>query len=182
MFDEVNVDENPALADLGAGDLAGAGLLLQRHGMDVQEGSGGSEVQRVHGKGYVVPRTVTKEATGGNLLWRISAYCSVGGTVRKPALARRDAKSRCRELPLLCRAEPLCRLAFPLDRHRSSLSCPAQFRAVLGLVRLIERVPRLHCALRRSARRLRFDFRSESLKRRTNRCRWRGRRSVRKLR
>jgi hypothetical protein len=35
VFDEVNVDEHPTLPDLGAGDLAGARLLLQRHRMDV---------------------------------------------------------------------------------------------------------------------------------------------------
>jgi len=28
VFEEVNVDEHPALADLGAGNLPGAGLLL----------------------------------------------------------------------------------------------------------------------------------------------------------
>jgi hypothetical protein len=41
VLDEVNVDEHPALADLRARDLAGAGLLLQRHRMDVQERCGG---------------------------------------------------------------------------------------------------------------------------------------------
>jgi hypothetical protein len=40
VFDQVNVDEYPALADLRAGNLAGAGLVLQRHRMDVQQGSG----------------------------------------------------------------------------------------------------------------------------------------------
>lgn len=48
MLDQVNVDENPAFADLGAGNLAGAGLLLERHWMDVQERSGGLEIERVH--------------------------------------------------------------------------------------------------------------------------------------
>jgi hypothetical protein len=41
VLDEVNVDEHPALADLGAGNLAGAGLLLQRHRVNVQECCGG---------------------------------------------------------------------------------------------------------------------------------------------
>jgi hypothetical protein len=50
VFDEVNVDEHPALADLGAGDLAGAGLLLQRHRMDVQERCGGLQIERVHAR------------------------------------------------------------------------------------------------------------------------------------
>jgi len=49
VFDEVNVDEHPALADLGAGNLAGPGLLLQRHRMDVQEGGGRLQIERVHG-------------------------------------------------------------------------------------------------------------------------------------
>ena len=48
MFDEVNVDEDPALADLRTGNLAGAGLLLQRHRMDVQERCGGLQIERVH--------------------------------------------------------------------------------------------------------------------------------------
>ena len=75
MFDEVNVDEDPALADLGARDLAGAGLLLQRNGVDVQEGSSGFEVQRVHRKGCVVTPSLTMESAPGNLLWRTAAYC-----------------------------------------------------------------------------------------------------------
>jgi hypothetical protein len=49
VFDEVNVDEYPAFADLGARNLAGAGLLLQRHRMDVQEGCGGLQIERIHG-------------------------------------------------------------------------------------------------------------------------------------
>jgi hypothetical protein len=48
VLDQVNIDEHPALADLRAGDLAGAGLLLQRYGMDVQERRGGLEIERVH--------------------------------------------------------------------------------------------------------------------------------------
>jgi hypothetical protein len=48
VFDQVNVDEYPALPDLRAGDLSGAGLLLQRHRVNVQECSGGLEVKRVH--------------------------------------------------------------------------------------------------------------------------------------
>jgi len=35
VLNKVNVDEHPALADLGAGDLPCAGLLLQRYRMDV---------------------------------------------------------------------------------------------------------------------------------------------------
>jgi hypothetical protein len=41
VFDEVNVDEDPALADLGARNNAGAGLLLQCDRMDVQKRGGG---------------------------------------------------------------------------------------------------------------------------------------------
>ena len=48
MFDEVNVDEDPALADLGAGDLTDTCLFLQRHGMDVQERCSGLQIERVH--------------------------------------------------------------------------------------------------------------------------------------
>jgi hypothetical protein len=50
VFDEVNVDEHPALADLGARYLAGAGLLLQRHRVDVQEGGSSLQIERVHAR------------------------------------------------------------------------------------------------------------------------------------
>jgi hypothetical protein len=50
VFDQVNVDEHPALADLGAGYLAGAGLLLQRYGMNVQKRSSGLQIERVHAR------------------------------------------------------------------------------------------------------------------------------------
>jgi hypothetical protein len=49
VLDEVNVHEHPALADLRARNLAGASLLLQRHRMDVQEGCGGLQIERIHG-------------------------------------------------------------------------------------------------------------------------------------
>jgi len=48
VFDEVNVDEYPALADLRARYLAGAGLLLQRHRVNVQEGGSSLQIERVH--------------------------------------------------------------------------------------------------------------------------------------
>jgi len=44
-----NIDEHPALANLRPRDLSGAGLLLQRYWMDVQEGGGGLQIERVHG-------------------------------------------------------------------------------------------------------------------------------------
>jgi len=50
VFDQVNVDEHPALADLRARNLAGADLLLQRYRMNVQEGSGGLQIERVHAR------------------------------------------------------------------------------------------------------------------------------------
>ena len=50
MFDEVNVDEHPALADLRAGYLPGASLLLQRHRMDVQEGGRCLQIECIHGE------------------------------------------------------------------------------------------------------------------------------------
>jgi hypothetical protein len=49
VFDEVNVDEHPALTDLGARNLAGARLLLQRDRMDVQERRGGLQIEGIHG-------------------------------------------------------------------------------------------------------------------------------------
>jgi hypothetical protein len=42
VFDQVNVDEHPALADLGARYFPGASFLLQRHRMDMQKHRGGS--------------------------------------------------------------------------------------------------------------------------------------------
>jgi hypothetical protein len=47
VFDEVNVDEHPAPADLRAGNLPGPCFLLQGHRMDVQEGSGSLQIERV---------------------------------------------------------------------------------------------------------------------------------------
>ena len=48
MFDQVNVDEYPTLADLRARNFAGAGLLLQRHRVDVEEGGSGLQIEGVH--------------------------------------------------------------------------------------------------------------------------------------
>jgi hypothetical protein len=50
VLNEFNVDEHPALADLGAGNLPSAGLLLQRYGMNVQERCGGLQIERVHAR------------------------------------------------------------------------------------------------------------------------------------
>jgi hypothetical protein len=50
VFDQVNVDEHPALADLGTWNLAGAGFLLERHWVDVQERGGGLQIERVHAR------------------------------------------------------------------------------------------------------------------------------------
>ena len=52
MLDQVNVDKHPALADLGARNLSGARLLLQRYRMDVQERGGGLQIERVHARPY----------------------------------------------------------------------------------------------------------------------------------
>jgi len=49
VFDEVNVDEHPALANLRSGYLAGARLLLQRHRVDMQKRRSSLEIERVHG-------------------------------------------------------------------------------------------------------------------------------------
>jgi hypothetical protein len=48
VLDQVNVDEHPALTDLGARYFPGAGFLLQRYRMDVQERGGGLQIKRVH--------------------------------------------------------------------------------------------------------------------------------------
>jgi hypothetical protein len=49
VFDEVNVDEHPALTNLRSRNLAGARLLLQRDRMDVQKRRSAVEIERVHG-------------------------------------------------------------------------------------------------------------------------------------
>jgi hypothetical protein len=73
VFDEVNVDEHPALADLGARNLAGARLLLQRHRMDVQERGGRFEIERVHGEpGWLEPRSNATGLSTPNVLQHIS--------------------------------------------------------------------------------------------------------------
>jgi hypothetical protein len=48
VFDEVNVDEHPAFADLGARNLTGARFLLERDRMDMQKRGSGLEIERVH--------------------------------------------------------------------------------------------------------------------------------------
>ena len=50
MFNQVNVDEHPAPADLGAGDLAGASLLLERHWMHMQEGGRCLQIEGIHAR------------------------------------------------------------------------------------------------------------------------------------
>jgi hypothetical protein len=50
VFDQVNVDEHPALADLRARNLAGAGFFLQRHRVNVQKRCGGLQIERVHAR------------------------------------------------------------------------------------------------------------------------------------
>ena len=48
MFDEVNVDEDPALANLRAGYFARARLFLKRDRVDVEEGGGRLQIEGVH--------------------------------------------------------------------------------------------------------------------------------------
>ncbi|HXL84945.1 MAG TPA: hypothetical protein VN989_12610 [Casimicrobiaceae bacterium] len=50
MFDQVNVDEHPALADLRARNLASAGFILQRHRVNVQKRGSGLQIERVHAR------------------------------------------------------------------------------------------------------------------------------------
>jgi hypothetical protein len=48
VLDEVNVQKDPALADLRAGNFAGTSLLLKGHWMDVKERGGSLQIERVH--------------------------------------------------------------------------------------------------------------------------------------
>ena len=65
MFDQVNVDENPAPANLGAGDLASASLLLQRHWMDMQEGGRSLQIEGIHAR---VRQALSTQVHRGDLL------------------------------------------------------------------------------------------------------------------
>jgi hypothetical protein len=47
--------KTPAFPDLGTGNVSRSGLVLQRHGMDFEEGSGLLQGERSHG--FLVPRT-----------------------------------------------------------------------------------------------------------------------------
>ena len=49
MIDKVNVDKDPAFADLGARDLSAASLLLERHWMNVQQRGGRLQIESIHG-------------------------------------------------------------------------------------------------------------------------------------
>ena len=48
MIDKVNVDKDPALADLRTRDLARASLVLKRDRVDVEEGGGCLQIEGVH--------------------------------------------------------------------------------------------------------------------------------------
>jgi hypothetical protein len=50
VFDQVNVHEHPALADLGAGDFPDTRLLLERHRMNMEERGSGLQIERVHAR------------------------------------------------------------------------------------------------------------------------------------
>jgi hypothetical protein len=63
VLDEVNVDKHPALADLGPGNLTSASLLLQGHGVDVQQCGRGLEIERVHRFCHLAPEIPMVEAT-----------------------------------------------------------------------------------------------------------------------
>ena len=49
MLDQVNVEKDPALADLGTGDFTRTGFILQRDRMNLQELGGLEQGERVHG-------------------------------------------------------------------------------------------------------------------------------------
>lgn len=49
MLDEINVHENPALADLGTRYFSEARFIPQRHGMEAQQFSGFLQVKCSHG-------------------------------------------------------------------------------------------------------------------------------------
>jgi len=48
VFGEINIDETPLAADLGAGDLAGLGPGLQRVRVQAKEGGGFGQIQGAH--------------------------------------------------------------------------------------------------------------------------------------
>ena len=69
MFDQVNVAEDPAFADLGAWDLAGTCLLLQRDRMDMQERGSGLQIEGIHAR---MRQPLSTQIHRGNLLSTVS--------------------------------------------------------------------------------------------------------------
>ena len=49
MFHQVNFEEHPTPANLGAGDFTGARLVLERDRMDMQKFCGLLEIEGLHG-------------------------------------------------------------------------------------------------------------------------------------
>ena len=56
MIDKVNVDKDPAFADLGARDFSAARLLLERHRMNVQQRGGSLQIEGIHGAWWLRAR------------------------------------------------------------------------------------------------------------------------------
>lgn len=54
MIDKVNVDKDPAFADLRARNLARSRLFLQGHGVDAQERGGFVKIEGLHRRVKVV--------------------------------------------------------------------------------------------------------------------------------
>jgi len=48
VFDQVNLNEDPALADLGSGDFAGPRFLLEGNWMQLEQLGGFLQGERVH--------------------------------------------------------------------------------------------------------------------------------------
>jgi hypothetical protein len=48
VLEQVNFDEDPALADLGPRNLAAPRLVLKRHGVDLEQPGGLLQGERVH--------------------------------------------------------------------------------------------------------------------------------------
>lgn len=49
VVQQINLDEYPALADLGAGYLSGPGFFLQGHRVNLEQGGGFLQGKRAHG-------------------------------------------------------------------------------------------------------------------------------------
>lgn len=72
MVCQINIDEAPGSAHLGAGDRAGLGASLQRIGVNAEEGSGFDKVERTHDQEKCFPQMRSMTSTCFPVSMRVS--------------------------------------------------------------------------------------------------------------